>query len=54
MGQPSKPVIRNVEYIRSQNKLHGEAFDDVKKLIGNLQDSLADALSRLAALEKGS
>jgi hypothetical protein len=52
MSQPSRPQIRNLELIRSQNAKHGEAFDDVRIHLGNLQDQLSQALAQIAALQK--
>jgi len=52
--QPSRPQIRNIELIRLQNAKHGEAFDDVRTHIGNLQDQLKAALARIQELEKRS
>lgn len=51
MAQASNPVIRNIEYIRLKDAKHGEALDSVRILIGNLQDALAAATARIAALE---
>lgn len=53
MARPSTPVIRNIEHVRLKDSKTGEALDDVRKHLGNLQDQLIAALARITALEKG-
>jgi hypothetical protein len=49
----AKPVIRNHEYLRIRDPKQGEALDDVRNLIGTLQDQVTALLAKIAALEKG-
>lgn len=52
MAQPSRPQIRNLEYVRTKDAKTGEALDDVRTHLGNQNDLITALLARIAALEK--